>query len=665
MAENNLIVYKVQVDTASGKIAIDGLTKGFVSASTAVNKLKVEMDALAKSTQGVGTASGIAGAFVNEFGRFVSDLPYGIQAVSNNISQLGSLFAVMAVSAGSAKKAFEDIKETLKTSPILLYLLAFQALVAVVTYLDKQISKTTKSVNEMAQATGSAASSLKIAKEALQDENVSLEEKQKIMKSIKKEYKDLEIVLNDKGVLDEKSLENINKEILALEKLAKAKVIQKLIEAELVKIAEAQAKRAQDNLDLFDKILVSIGSGISTGNILLGIQSAGLNAQKDIINQAQDSIKNLNDILKGEGLIGLLFNGEDPKKAKEKREKNLRQNLLDFSSEIDRFNKAGEVKAVEFEEQKLLREGLYAQKSFTNEYNLFLAKEELRYKSALLSAKTDSERAQIEATWQQTQLQALQEYNEATYALTISLANREAVIEEKKQARIREIVMQGMSSEAAFKVQMATNDFDRINAELDAQKIAHETRMALLEEERQARIDAGYETSEIDAKINNEKNDNAAKSAKIQRELELSKLDVISQVGQAAIEIAGEGSAIGKAVAVAMAIMNTREAITNALGAKPYGPWNIAQAVAVGAAGFAQVRGIMAQQLPVASKGGGAGAPSVQAPDFNIVGANQTNQLASAIQGQFNSPIKAYVVAKDVSTAQELDRNVVNAASIG
>ena len=665
MAENNLIVYKVQVDAASGKVAIEGLTKGFVKASTAVTKLKRELDTLAASTQGVGTASGIAGAFVNEFGRFVSDLPYGIQGVSNNISQLGSLFAVMAVSAGSAKKAIDDIKNTLKTSPILAYLLVFQVLVAAVTALDKRASKATASTNALADATGAAASNLKIAKEALMDENVSLEEKEKIMKSVKKEYDGLILTLNEKQVLDEQSLENIDKEIAGLERLAKAKAIQKLVEAELVKIAQAQAKTAEDNLDLFDKIIVSIGSGMSTGNIMAGLQQAGLGAQKEIIDTANESIKNLNQILKGEGLVSLLFNGKDPKKEKEKRERGLKQNLLDFNNEIERFNKEGEVKAVEFEEQKLAREGRYAQRSLQNELDLFLAKEELRYKTALLGAKTDNERAQIELTWQQTRVQAQQAFNEATYALADSIASREVVLEEKKQERIRGVVMDGIAAETALKIQMATNDFNRIDAELEAQKIAHETRMGLLEEERQARIDAGLETSEVDAKINNEKNDNAYKTVQIQRKLELSKLDVIRQVGQAAVDIAGEGSAIGKAVAVAMAIMNTREAITAALGSKPYGPWNIAQAVAVGAAGFAQVKGIMSQKLPVASKGGSGGTPSVQAPDFNIVGANSSNQLASAIQGQFNNPIKAYVVAKDVSTAQELDRNVVNAASIG
>ena len=56
---------------------------------------------------------------------------------------------------------------------------------------------------------------------------------------------------------------------------------------------------------------------------------------------------------------------------------------------------------------------------------------------------------------------------------------------------------------------------------------------------------------------------------------------------------------------------------------------------------------------------------SVQAPDFNIVGASQTNQIAEAIQGKLQTPIKAYVVSKDVSTAQEMDRNIIGSASLG
>jgi hypothetical protein len=60
--------------------------------------------------------------------------------------------------------------------------------------------------------------------------------------------------------------------------------------------------------------------------------------------------------------------------------------------------------------------------------------------------------------------------------------------------------------------------------------------------------------------------------------------------------------------------------------------------------------------------GGGAGSLP---PAFNIVGASGTNQLADAIGGQTQQPTKAYVVASDVSTAQELDRNIIEGASIG
>ena len=56
--------------------------------------------------------------------------------------------------------------------------------------------------------------------------------------------------------------------------------------------------------------------------------------------------------------------------------------------------------------------------------------------------------------------------------------------------------------------------------------------------------------------------------------------------------------------------------------------------------------------------------PQSTAPAFNVVGASGTNQLASAIGDQSQQPVQAYVVAGDVSTAQELDRNIVTGASI-
>jgi hypothetical protein len=56
---------------------------------------------------------------------------------------------------------------------------------------------------------------------------------------------------------------------------------------------------------------------------------------------------------------------------------------------------------------------------------------------------------------------------------------------------------------------------------------------------------------------------------------------------------------------------------------------------------------------------------SSQAPDFNVVGASDTNQLAQAIGSQQQQPVKAFVVSNDVTTAQGLERNIVEGASIG
>ena len=61
--------------------------------------------------------------------------------------------------------------------------------------------------------------------------------------------------------------------------------------------------------------------------------------------------------------------------------------------------------------------------------------------------------------------------------------------------------------------------------------------------------------------------------------------------------------------------------------------------------------------------GGGGSAPAP--PQFNIVGATETSQLADAVAGQTQQPVQAYVVANDVTTAQSLENNIVEGATIG
>ncbi len=96
----------------------------------------------------------------------------------------------------------------------------------------------------------------------------------------------------------------------------------------------------------------------------------------------------------------------------------------------------------------------------------------------------------------------------------------------------------------------------------------------------------------------------------------------------------------------------------------------IAQAVAL-ATGLANVANIARQKYKSsisAGAGGGAsggGGNAIQAPDFNVVGASETSQLAQTVATSESQPIKAFVVGKDISTQQELDRNITNTASFG
>ena len=117
-----------------------------------------------------------------------------------------------------------------------------------------------------------------------------------------------------------------------------------------------------------------------------------------------------------------------------------------------------------------------------------------------------------------------------------------------------------------------------------------------------------------------------------------------------------------------MAIINTRKAITEALGDKEVPSFfRILHATAIGAFGFKQVKDIMATKLPVGDKGGGGGATSVSvsAPDFNVVGQGAGSQLAGVVGARFGEPIKAYVLSSDVTSAQEMDRKIDSTATIG
>ena len=125
---------------------------------------------------------------------------------------------------------------------------------------------------------------------------------------------------------------------------------------------------------------------------------------------------------------------------------------------------------------------------------------------------------------------------------------------------------------------------------------------------------------------------------------------------------------VNKAIGIANAIINTSVGVSKAL-ASAAPPLNFINAAIVTASGVAQVKNIQKTQFnsssfdttsPSTSTGGAATSPT-QPPSFNVVGQSGFNQVAGALGQQ--QPVQAFVVAGDVTSAQQLQNNTIQQAT--
>ena len=153
------------------------------------------------------------------------------------------------------------------------------------------------------------------------------------------------------------------------------------------------------------------------------------------------------------------------------------------------------------------------------------------------------------------------------------------------------------------------------------------------------------------------------------QEAKVSAIGYYADAAQSVSALLGEQTAAGKAFAVASALMNTYSAANKVLTDEtiPGTFAKIAAMFTVITTGLANVKNIMKVNVPGRGNGGmksvASAAPA--APQFNIVGAAPTTQLASAIGEQTQEPVQAYVVSQDVTTAQSLENNIIQGASLG
>ncbi len=276
-----------------------------------------------------------------------------------------------------------------------------------------------------------------------------------------------------------------------------------------------------------------------------------------------------------------------------------------------------------------------------------------------------------------------------------------------KKEKERQDTIQKIRDEYVKKREDKEADTELKKIELEEQRKLAELERLHATEQQKLEVKAYYDQLREEARANqknkelDETNKVNQQLAQSEEKLQKAKANAISAGLKVIGMLAGKSKGLAKTLLVVEKGLAIAQVITNAAKAITAAQTNLAATPAVigvlpnpmfAVQAAATAKGIAATKISAAASiatitaqaiqglgGGGASAnvgiggvgggsvtpasPSVP-PAFNVVGQSQTSQLAQTIAGQQNEPIKAYVVSDDVSTAQSLDRNIVEGASI-
>ena len=417
------------------------------------------------------------------------------------------------------------------------------------------------------------------------------------------------------------------------------------------------------------------------------------------------------------------------KKGHGKRERNFKQHLLNLDKLEESYRqKAIDTEMMTADEIINLEEE-NAKAELKIALDTFIAKQDLRLEEFMESKATDEEKKKAQQEYNESVELAQKEHDDVMIQLTDAFETKRGQLQRKRfsdaeieQEKIDDLEKKQLDSRAAnldaidqMGVKQAFNTRAR-----NIERLKEDEAMA------QMNVDKALEGTDIKAQAELNLLDLKRKIALEEQALEQEKFDFINEqytkVSDMITETLGvtahnqivrieetynremqaaEGNAelqtqirekmekdkdkiarrqfkIDKAARIGRAIMNTYESAWLAFGSQlvPAAPATlpnayVAQRIAL-ISGLANVANIARQKYQgsvSAGGGGGAGGSGggmqIKAPDFNVVGASQTSQLAQAVTTQQEKPVKAFVVGKDISTQQELDRNITNTASFG
>jgi len=236
-----------------------------------------------------------------------------------------------------------------------------------------------------------------------------------------------------------------------------------------------------------------------------------------------------------------------------------------------------------------------------------------------------------------------------------------------------------------FNAEQIEDDLARLEAlrlVLEEEKIIElerlQTKIDSYAADTQARADAEAEYAakkvEIDQQLTENEKETSATRIEIGKQEKDARQKQLSGIGaalQQAAQMAGESTAAGKTLALASTAISTYQTAQAAYQSAFLPVPNVSSpalgavfaAIAV-AGGLMNMKKIMAVKTPSGTSGASMPSPSVpsapRTPSFNMVGGSTGNQIAEIGK----TPVKAFVVSGEVTTAQQLERNAVSEASI-
>lgn len=635
-------------------------SKGVVTNVDQINSKLKQVGTSAKLAQkgfaDMNSAAGIAGSTVTEFGRLVSDLPYGIQGVANNLSQLGSMFSLLVVQAGKMNNNLSTSRNVINLlkdqilGPVGI-LVAFQALIAGLEFFSKAQSKANQEVENFNESVFLQTEALDMLQQQLENTQGNEEERLRTLKVLALANKDYRKIIEDENLTitekvrkGEVLLQQQRALNIANESLAKSQAIVSDNQEKGI-ITDEQLAKAKETLNNATKDNEAFGSQLAT--TLDNVDQATVSSAQSTIDlyNAQKNLAVQSEIIINieKAKQNLLENGQEYTKG----------SIDDFKAQIKVLEEQRDAFATTSEQIKLYNDQID------------------RLRTSIKMLTDPAEEVQNVVNVITTQGPTFGKALTDQLAETIDPEKMQKDLEARFKGRKKQLDMTrllGLKDQAQQMVQraemvkrIASSLNDILSAQADREIAIEENKTTKLNDQLKRRLANENLTAEERDKINQQIAKNEA--ALVEKQNAIAKKQFQRE----------------KALKIVMALSDTASSAAKAYLSQfmpvpdPTSPARGTVAAGIATAfGLAQVAAISRlkyteQGMPtpnLTAQGSGGGAPAPASPAFNVIGSAGQSQLAQAVASQQRNPVKAYVVSGEVTTAQSLERNKIQEASI-